>query len=171
MGDISKVFEHSHGEWATPQAFYDRLNYLYGPFTLDPCASAENAKCEKFFTEKENGLERSWIGHRCFVNPPYKQHIDKWLAWAYHEAMCYGVYSLCVLPARTETAWFHEEAQRATEIVEVRGRIAFESGGKKNGNPLGSILVIFDGARRHNWPKEPWRSQMDRDGKKEKANV
>lgn len=70
-------------------------------FTLDPCATKENAKCEKFFTIRENGLDQSWEGERVFVNPPYGNQISKWVKKAYEERL--GAYVVMLLPARTDT--------------------------------------------------------------------
>lgn len=50
-------------EWATPQALFDELNAEFN-FTLDPCASHENAKCKKYFTKEDDGLSKVWGGKR-----------------------------------------------------------------------------------------------------------
>lgn len=57
-------------EWATPQAFFDKLNDEFR-FTLDPCASPENAKCKKFFTKEQDGRLQDWGKEIVFCNPPY----------------------------------------------------------------------------------------------------
>ena len=64
--------------WATPQSFFDTLNAEFN-FTLDPCATKENAKCKKFFTEEDDGLSKSWNGESVFMNPPYGKEISKWV--------------------------------------------------------------------------------------------
>ena len=81
------MFSSKTDNWATPQDFYDKLNWRFGQFNLDPCASIHNTKCANFFTEAENGLEKSWEGFTCFVNPPYGRGIDNWIAKGYNEAM------------------------------------------------------------------------------------
>ena len=48
-------------EWATPQALFDELNATFH-FTLDPCATPENAKCAKFYTKEQDGLKQDWGG-------------------------------------------------------------------------------------------------------------
>lgn len=48
-------------EWATPQKFFDDLNVEFH-FTLDPCSTHENAKCEKHYTKEDDGLSKSWGG-------------------------------------------------------------------------------------------------------------
>lgn len=42
-------------EWGTPREFYKELNNEFN-FTLDPCATAENHKCNKYYTKEDNGL-------------------------------------------------------------------------------------------------------------------
>lgn len=77
-------FSSKTPEWSTPQDFFDTLNKEFR-FTLDPAATKENAKCEKFFTASDDGLKQSWAGERVFVNPPYGRVIGKWV-----EKMCWG---------------------------------------------------------------------------------
>ena len=48
-------------DWATPQLFFDNLNKEFN-FTLDPCSSDKNHKCDKYYTIEDNGLEKSWGG-------------------------------------------------------------------------------------------------------------
>jgi site-specific DNA-methyltransferase (adenine-specific) len=73
------MFSSKTGNWATPQEFFDKLNWRFGPFDLDPCASIHNTKCANFYTEAEDGLSKDWSGHTTFVNPPYGRGIDKWI--------------------------------------------------------------------------------------------
>lgn len=62
------LFSSVKMDWATPQAFFDALDAEFH-FTLDPCASAGNTKCGKFYTIADNGLEQDWAGERVFCNP------------------------------------------------------------------------------------------------------
>lgn len=78
------LFTSNTAEWATPQAFFEELNREFN-FTLDPCATAENAKCARFFTKEQNGLLQSWRGERVFCNPPYGREIRKWVEKASRE--------------------------------------------------------------------------------------
>lgn len=71
-------FSSATPEWATPQDLFDKLNREFR-FTLDPAATKKNAKCKRFYTEKENGLEQSWKGERVFCNPPYGRVIGDWV--------------------------------------------------------------------------------------------
>ena len=64
------VFSSKYREWETPQALFDELDAEFH-FTLDPCATIENAKCDIFFTQEDDGLTRAWDGSRVFCNPPH----------------------------------------------------------------------------------------------------
>ena len=55
------MFSSKAMDWATPQAFFDMLDSEFH-FTLDPCANESNHKCDRYFTEAENGLTKSWGG-------------------------------------------------------------------------------------------------------------
>jgi len=135
---VSKVlFKSGCTEWETPQKLFDKLNEMYGPFNLDPCASDENHKCNRYFTEKENGLRQSWQGHRVFMNPPYGRAIKDWMKKAWLEAGFSFVSSdkgfiesvqtvvVCLIPARTDTRWWHHYAMKADEIILIKKRIKF----------------------------------------------
>lgn len=127
--------------WATPQGFFDELNKEFA-FTTDVCAIPENAKCDRFFSPEVNGLEQEWTGV-CWCNPPYGREIGKWVKKAY-ESACTVV---ALLPARTDTKWFHEYIYGKAEIRFVKGRLKF--GGVSTNAPFPSMVVIW---RSHNEP-------------------
>ncbi len=130
-------FSSKTDDWATPQKVFDELNDEFH-FTLDPCADAENAKCAKFFTKRQDGLQQKWYGERVFCNPPYGRVIGDWV-----QKMAGGEAKLSVglLPARTDTRWFHDYIHGKAEIRFIRGRIKF--GGHKNSAPFPSMIVIW----------------------------
>lgn len=125
-------------EWPTPQKIFDGLNAEFG-FTLDPCCTAESAKCSKFYTKAEDGLQQDWSTERVFMNPPYGRDISQWMKKAYGESLR-GALVVCLVPARTDTEWWHTYAMRG-EIRLYKGRIKFV-GGKANA-PFPSAVVIF----------------------------
>lgn len=88
------MYSSKSEEWATPQRLFDDLNKEFN-FTLDPCATTENAKCERFFTKAQDGLSQSWKGERVFCNPPYGRNIVKWVSKAYAETVAGGGYACC----------------------------------------------------------------------------
>ena len=126
-------------EWATPTDLFADLDAEFG-FTLDPCCTEANATCKRYFTRQDNGLAKSWQGETVFMNPPYGRQITKWVRKAYHEARG-GATVVCLLPARTDTAWWHDYCMKG-EIRFLRGRLKF-SGAKWNA-PFPSAIVVFD---------------------------
>ena len=137
---MNKVhFSSKTGEWETPQALFDALDAEFH-FTLDPCATPENAKCGRYFTKEIDGLAQSWAGETVFMNPPYGREIGKWVRKAFEEWRR-GATVVCLLPSRTDTAWWHDYCMKATEIRFIRGRVKFVGG--KYAAPFPSAIVIF----------------------------
>ena len=130
-------FSSLTNEWATPQDFFDMLNDEF-MFTLDPCATKENAKCAKFYTQEDDGLAQSWDNEIVFCNPPYGREIGKWIKKA-SEAV--GGVVVMLIPARTDTRYFHEYIYQKAEIRFIRGRLKF--GDSKNSAPFPSMVIIF----------------------------
>lgn len=133
------IFAKQSEEWETPQDLFDSLNTLYG-FDLDVAATAENAKCSRYFTKEDDGLVQNWGGSRVWCNPPYGRQIGKWVRKAYEESRKPGTIVAMLLPARTDTAWFHDYAMKG-RVQFLRGRLRF--GGSDNNAPFPSIIVIF----------------------------
>jgi phage N-6-adenine-methyltransferase len=138
-------FSSKTNEWATPQDFFDKLNEEFG-FSLDPCATPESAKCEKFYTKQDDGLSKSWANETVFMNPPYGRQIGKWIRKAAEETTATVV---CLIPARTDTAYWHDyiwdeqnnKPYNGVEIRFIRGRIKFGDIGKDA--PFPCAVVIF----------------------------
>lgn len=137
MSNTKVHFSSQTNEWSTPQNFFDNLNDEF-KFTLDPCANKENAKCLKFYTEKDNGLVQSWDQEIVFCNPPYGREIGKWVKKA---SEAEGGVVVMLIPARTDTRYFHEYIYNKAEIRFLKGRLKF--GGATNGAPFPSMIVIF----------------------------
>lgn len=136
------MFSSATDEWATPQDFFDKLNQEFH-FTLDPCATHESAKCARYFTEEDNGLAQDWTGEVVFMNPPYGRVLGQWAKKAFEESVK-GATVVCLLPARTDTRWFHDYIYHRAEIRFVKGRLKF--GDSKNSAPFPSMVVIFNRA-------------------------
>lgn len=134
---MSVHFSSKTDMWATPVEFFEYYNNIFR-FDLDVCASAENAKCETFYTEEDDGLAQEWEGN-CWMNPPYGREIIHWMRKAY-ESSLRGATVVCLVPARTDTKWWHEYAMKG-EIEFIRGRLKF--GDAKNSAPFPSAVVIF----------------------------
>jgi len=133
-------FSSKSGTWSTPQGFFDRLNREFH-FTLDPCASDTDTKCAKYYTEEDNGLVQDWGGETVFMNPPYGRDIKKWIRKAHEESKKPNTTVVCLIPARTDTKYWHDHVMSAKEIRFVKGRLKF--GDAKNAAPFPSAVVIF----------------------------
>jgi phage N-6-adenine-methyltransferase len=123
--------------WATPVEFFNGLNNKFN-FTTDVCALPENAKCANYFTPEQDGLAQEWKG-TCWMNPPYGRGIGEWVKKAYEHGEAGGTV-VCLLPARTDTAWWHDYCIKG-EVTFIRGRLKF--GGHKNSAPFPSAVVVF----------------------------
>jgi phage N-6-adenine-methyltransferase len=147
------LFSRKSDEWATPQNLYEQLDKEF-KFTLDPCATEGNAKCEKFYTREIDGLAQSWENEVVFINPPYSQ-IKQWVEKAYVESIVNGAICVLLLPARTDTKWFHNFIYQVDNVEYrfLKGRLKFTVDGQpllnKQGQPQAapfpSMVVIFNG--------------------------
>jgi site-specific DNA-methyltransferase (adenine-specific) len=123
--------------WSTPQDFYDKLDAEFH-FTLDPCATHDNHKTDKYFTIDDDGLKQDWSHDIVFMNPPYGRVIGDWMKKAAES----NTTVVCLVPARTDTKWWHDYViEHNAEIRFIKGRLKF--GGQKNSAPFPSAVVIF----------------------------
>ena len=136
------AFASDRDDWETPQALFDALDAVYH-FTLDPCSTDSNAKCAKHYTAADDGLSRSWEGETVFCNPPYGRNIAEWVRKCADESRHATVVML--IPARTDTSYFHDHIYNKARIEFIRGRIKFERGGvPMQSAPFPSMLVFFN---------------------------
>lgn len=144
----SALFTSEKDYWETPQELFDKLDKEFN-FTLDPCSTHQNAKCKKHYTMEENGLSKSWGGETVFVNPPYgRQNTGLWVEKCYKEAQKPNTTVVLLIPARTDTKWFHKYIYKKHEIRFIKGRLKFELGGvAKNSATFPSMLVIMKKGR------------------------
>ena len=141
---------HAHfrrfGNWCTPQDFFDKLNEEFG-FVLDAAATAKTANCAQYFTPETDGLKSSWNVEKgaVFCNPPYGREIGKWVKKAYEESQ-EGAQIVLLIPARTDTTYFHNYIYGKAEIRFIRGRLRFtdEDGKASDPAPFPSMLVIYN---------------------------
>ena len=123
--------------WSTPQDLFDELDAEFG-FTLDVCATVENAKCAAFFTAAQDGLAQEWTGV-CWMNPPYGDEIGRWVAKAYESGRA-GATVVCLVPLRLDTRWAWNYC-RFGELRLLQGRLKF--GGGETSAPFPSAVVVF----------------------------
>ena len=120
----STLFSSKSPHWRTPELVYQILDREFR-FNLDPCPIGGN-----------DGLRISWRGKRVYCNPPYGRAIASWFEKAYSAQL-----AVFLVPARTDTIWWHRFAPLATEIRFIRGRLHFN--GHKTGAPFPSVIMVF----------------------------
>lgn len=139
--NTSLHFSSAKSGWETPCEFFRKLDAEFH-FTLDPACTHENAKCKKHFTAVENGLLMPWTDECVYLNPPYGRTIGHWMLKANHERRINRAMVVCLVPARTDTAWWHDEIMKPNhEVRFIRGRLKF--GGHKNSAPFPSAVVVM----------------------------
>lgn len=137
MAQFKTKFESNRQDWETPATIFDPLMTEFN-FTTDVCASNENTKCVHHFNQTDDALNREWTG-TCWMNPPFGEQ-GKWVRKAFEESIK-GACVVCLLPARTNTNWWHDYCLKASEIRFIRGRPRFV--GAKHGLPQPLAIVVF----------------------------
>lgn len=140
MSNIKVMYSSKTDNWATPQDFYDKLDNEFH-FTLDPCADKNNHKCKKYYTKEDDGLLQDWGGETVFCNPPYGRQISKWVEKCFNESRKDKTIVVMLIPARTDTKYFHQYIYNKAELRFVKGRLKF--GDSKANAPFPSMVVIF----------------------------
>jgi len=141
-------------EWETPQELFNELDNEFH-FTLDPCATKENAKCVKYYTKDINGLKQSWAGEVVFMNPPYGGNTGKWIEKAWYETKN-GVITVCLIVSSTDRSYWHDYIfPYASEIRWLRGRVTF--GEAKSTAPFASAIAVFQA--KENEPQRQYYSK------------
>jgi len=150
MKGQDQLFSSKKHDWQTPKELFDELRKEFD-IQLDACTSGQNPLDSPFFyalDQDNNGLKLNWQTWT-FCNPPYIETLD-WLHKAWLENIKRNVSSILLLPARTDTKWFHsyvwdQRFHRPIDGVEIRfikGRLKF--GGSENSAPFPSMLVIIN---------------------------
>lgn len=133
-------------DWETPLDFFKTLNKEFN-FTLDPCCTIETAKCNKFYTLNENGLNQNWEGETVYCNPPYSKKsktnpgCTAWIKKCYEESLKPNTRVVMLIPSRTDTIAFHKYIYHKAEIRFLKGRLKFV--GAPTTAPFPSMIVIF----------------------------
>jgi len=123
-------------DWNTPKDLYEKLDEEFN-FDFDPCPSNWDGTWD--------GLTIEWK-QRNYVNPPYGRQLSKWLAKGWLEAQK-GKLVVFLLPARTDTKWWHEYVMRADEVRFIKGRLQFDDN-PDHRCPFPSVIVVFCGGKK-----------------------
>ncbi len=137
MKKMDVHFSSKSDDWETPQALFDALCREFN-LKRDVCASSENKKLPAYWSALDDGLKQDWSDQRCWMNPPYGRAIGKWVQKASQGGAAVVV---ALLPARTDTRWFHEFIYNKAECRFIKGRLKF--GKCKNSAPFPNMIVIF----------------------------
>lgn len=133
------VLSSNSNEWETPRALFEELKEEFR-FTLDVAATKENRKTENYYDIKQDGLLQSWdTDGAVWCNPPYGRELHKWVRKAYEESEHNLVVML--IPARTDTSYWHDYIFPYAEVRFLRGRLKFSN---KKDAPFPSAIIIFD---------------------------
>lgn len=152
MNDVH--YSSASNEWETPRPLFDEYDAIYH-FQLDAAATKENALCKTFFTLEDDALTKDWSIYRSvWLNPPYGRIIGKFMKKAWEESKK-GCVVVCLIPARTDTAYFHDYCLKYGKIKFLRGRIKFinrslpsyrsDGNFKSSPAPFPSCIVTFNG--------------------------
>ncbi len=143
MAQFSKKFDSIRQDWNTPKILFDKVNEEFN-FEWDLAADKDNALCDKFYDKEKDGLKQNWDGV-CWLNPPFGDKSSKMVDWikkAYNDSQANTNLTVVMLiPARTNTKWFHLYCMKAAELKFICGRPKF--GDNKHGLPQPLILVVF----------------------------
>ena len=132
-------------DWETPQDLFKELDSRYH-FTLDAAASDANTKCDRYYTSADDGLAQDWAGETVFLNPPYGRELPRWVAKAASEALKPDTLVVLLVPARTDTRWFHRYLYRRAQITFIKGRLHFETAGEAGQSaPFPSMIAVLGG--------------------------
>ncbi len=141
---IDACLSSKNMEWETPQDFFDGLNKRFH-FSIDVCENDKNAKCPVYYTPEQDGLKQPWAGN-CWMNPHYGREIGKWIKKAYEESRKWATV-VCLIPSRTDTAYWHDYVMKSDKVEFVRERLKF--GGATENAPFPNAVVIFAGRNSH----------------------
>jgi phage N-6-adenine-methyltransferase len=143
MGKFESKFSSAKQDWETPDTVYAPLAKEFC-FSTDLAASASNTKCKTYFSKENSALNTSWAG-ACWLNPPYGERgaakLSNWIVKAHQETQKEGCTVVMLIPARTNTRWWHSYCMKAAEIRFICGRPKF--GDAKYGFPQPLAIVIF----------------------------
>lgn len=143
MAGFTNKFDSVRQDWDTPDSVFLPLDAEFH-FTLDLAASEKNARCDRYFSKEIDGLQQAWHG-TCWLNPPFGDKSSKMVDWikkAWHDTQHDPDLTVVMLiPARTNTKWFHDYCMKAAEVRFIKGRPKF--GDASHGLPQPLVIIVF----------------------------
>lgn len=151
-------------EWYTPDYLFRTVSDLYGPFTMDVCATPGSARAPRFFTQDDDGLAQRWEGV-CWCAPPYSNPWP-WIQKAvesttgyrrdeYHDEEGWGYTGaaervVMLVKNDPSTGWYQLGLYYATDHVALPRRVRFTPGaGQRAGRPnFASSILVFGPVQR-----------------------
>jgi phage N-6-adenine-methyltransferase len=142
----------AHHGWETPRELLKTLYTVFNMFDLDPCSPSHDrrtasVRAKNYYTMEDNGLALRWYG-KVFVNPPYGRTLRQWTSKGKSEVETGNARIVIgLVPARTDTTWWHSDVRGHASVFFLRGRLCFGNSGQPA--PFPSALVVWGGT-----PKE-----------------
>jgi site-specific DNA-methyltransferase (adenine-specific) len=143
----SVAFSSADDTWKTPPDFFAALDAEFG-FTLDAAALNSSALCQEWYgpdhkdLSRRDAFKRDWQTDAhdgaVWLNPPYGRTIGRWMRKAHDESQK-GLTVVCLVPSRTDTAWFQDFAL-THEVRFVRSRLHF-SGSDRAPSPSAVVVM------------------------------
>ena len=141
MAINDSMYSSEKHDWETPADFFEGLNRRY-KFQIDLAANSKNAKLDTYYSEKDDALSKDW-NLTSWLNPPYGRAIGNWIQRAHLQSKLHFSTIVVLMPARTDTLYFHDYVMKAKKIFFVRGRLTFV--GAPSPAPFPSMVVEFSG--------------------------
>lgn len=140
------LFSSNNDDWETPNTLFNSIDRQYH-FVADLAASPKNAKCKQFFAKSDNALLQDWSQYSGskWLNPPYGRQIGKWVKKAYESSKENSDPIVMLLPARTDTRYWHDYIFGKASVEFIKGRIKFEHDGASIGTaPFPSAIIVYN---------------------------
>jgi phage N-6-adenine-methyltransferase len=153
--------------YPTPDWLWSPLNELLA-FDLDTAANKLNAKCRRYYDERQNGLVQPWNGGSVWCNPPYGATTGEWVWKGRRTVAEFGNRVTMLVPVKADTEWYSrgvwslnrvvssgridagriqgrwyrlKESLGFVELLELEGRIKFAA---DNTGWFASAVVLFN---------------------------
>lgn len=134
-------------EYYTPIEIVDMAREVMGHITLDPFSSEkanEKVKAERFFTEKDNGLEQDWFCN-VWMNHPFSRENNRFcVEKLIEEYLSDRVWQACCITfAATSEKWFRPLLEFKQCFIHGRTNYYLPDGTKKTGVTKGSVVTYL----------------------------